>query len=76
MAIYGFVKPGASECSVALSWVLKFCVTKNVQNLKIKVYKTVILQVVRYGCETWSLTLGEEHRLRVFENSVEEDIWT
>jgi hypothetical protein len=40
------------------------------KNLKIKIYKTVILPVVLYGCETWSLTLGEEHRLRVFENSV------
>jgi hypothetical protein len=37
------------------------------RNLKIKVYKTVILPVVLYGCETWSLTLGEEHRLRAFE---------
>jgi hypothetical protein len=35
-----------------------------------KIYKTVILPVVLYGCETWSLTLGKEHRLRVFENSV------
>jgi hypothetical protein len=33
-------------------------------------YKTVILPVVLYGCETWSLTWGEEHRLRVFENRV------
>jgi sorting nexin-29 len=38
------------------------------KNLKSKIYKTVILPVVLYGCETWSLTLGEEHRLRVFEN--------
>jgi hypothetical protein len=38
--------------------------------MKIKLYKTVILPVVLYGCETWSLTLGEEHRLRVFENRV------
>jgi hypothetical protein len=38
------------------------------KHLKIKIYKTVILPVVLYGCETWSLTLGEEHRLRVFEN--------
>jgi hypothetical protein len=37
------------------------------KNLKIKIYKIVILPVVLYGCETWSLTLGEEHRLRVFE---------
>jgi hypothetical protein len=41
-----------------------------IKNLQIKVYKTVILPVVLYGCETWSLTLGEEHRLRVFENRV------
>jgi hypothetical protein len=40
------------------------------KNLKIKIYKTVILPVVLYGCETWSLTLGEEHKLRVFENRV------
>jgi hypothetical protein len=40
------------------------------KNLKIKVYKTVILPVVLYGCETWSLTLREEHRLKVFENRV------
>jgi hypothetical protein len=40
------------------------------KNLKIKIYETVILPVVLYGCETWSLTLKEEHRLRVFENRV------
>jgi hypothetical protein len=40
------------------------------KNLKIKIYKTVILPVVLYGCKTWSLTLGEEHRLGVFENKV------
>jgi hypothetical protein len=33
-------------------------------------YKTIILPVVLYGCETWSLRLREEHRLRVFENRV------
>jgi hypothetical protein len=33
-------------------------------------YKTIILLVSLYGCETWSLTLREEHRLRVFENRV------
>ena len=36
--------------------------------LKIKIYRTIIFLVVLYGCETWSLTLREEHRLRVFEN--------
>ena len=39
-------------------------------NVKIKIYRTIILPVVLYGCETWSLTFGEEHRLRVFENRV------
>jgi len=40
------------------------------KNLKIKIYRTIILPVVLYGCETWSLTLREERRLRVFENRV------
>jgi hypothetical protein len=40
------------------------------RNLKVKIYKTIILPVVLYGCETWSLTLREEHRLKVFENRV------
>jgi hypothetical protein len=40
------------------------------KNTKIKIYRTIILSVVLYGCETWSLTLREEHRLRVFENRV------
>ena len=39
-----------------------------IQNLKIKIYRTIILAVVLYGCETWSLTLREERKLRVFEN--------
>ena len=40
------------------------------KNLNIKIYRTMILPVVLYGCETWSLTLRKEHRLRVFENRV------
>ena len=40
------------------------------KNLKKKTYRTIILPVVLYGCETWSLTLREERRLRVFENRV------
>jgi hypothetical protein len=40
------------------------------KNLKIRIYKTVILPLLLYGCETWSLTLREEHRLKVFENRV------
>jgi hypothetical protein len=38
--------------------------------VKIKIYKTIILPVVLYGCETLSLTLREEQRLKVFENRV------
>jgi len=38
------------------------------KNLKIKVHRTIILLTVLYGCETWSLTLREERRLKVFEN--------
>ncbi|KAJ4426655.1 hypothetical protein ANN_26453 [Periplaneta americana] len=40
------------------------------KNLKVRIYKTIILPVVLYGCETWTLTLREEHGLRVFENKV------
>jgi hypothetical protein len=40
------------------------------KNLKIKINRTVILPVVLYGCETWSVTLREENRLRVSENRV------
>jgi hypothetical protein len=40
------------------------------KNLKSRIYKTIILPVVLYGCETWSLALREEHGLRVFENKV------
>jgi hypothetical protein len=40
------------------------------KNTKIKIHRTIISHVVLYGCETWSLTLREERRLRVFENRV------
>jgi len=39
-----------------------------IQILKIKIYRTIILPVILYGCETWSLTMRKERRLRVFEN--------
>jgi hypothetical protein len=38
--------------------------------VKVRIYKTVILPVVLYGCETWSLTVREEHKLRMFEHIV------
>jgi hypothetical protein len=40
------------------------------RNVKVKIYKTITLPVALYGCETWSITLREEHRLGVFENRV------
>jgi hypothetical protein len=40
------------------------------RKVKVKIYKTIILPVVLFGCETWSVTLREEHRLRMFENGV------
>ena len=56
---------------------LKFLALRNIlssrllfKNLKIKIYRTIILPVVLYGCETSSLTLREERKLRVFENMV------
>jgi hypothetical protein len=39
-------------------------------NVKVKIYKTIIVPIILYGRETWSVTLREEHRLRVFENRV------
>jgi hypothetical protein len=47
--------------------VFQFAIQKNT---KIKIYRNIILPVVLNGCETWSLTLREKHRLRVFENRV------
>jgi sorting nexin-29 len=45
--------------------------------LKMRIYRMIILPMVLYGCETWSLKLREEHRLRVFENRVlRRIIWT
>jgi hypothetical protein len=40
------------------------------KNLKIRIYKTTLLNIVLYGCQTWYLTLRVEHRLRVFQNKV------
>jgi hypothetical protein len=55
-------------CYHSVQNILSSCLI--LKNLKIKIYKTVILPVVLYGCKTWSLTLRGEPRLRVFENSV------
>jgi hypothetical protein len=40
------------------------------KNVNIRIHENLILPVVLYGCETWTLTLREEHRLKVFENRV------
>jgi hypothetical protein len=56
-----------NACYHAVQNILSSGLSKNV---KITIYKTIILPVVLYGYGTWSLTLKEEHRLRVFENRV------
>jgi hypothetical protein len=45
------------------------------RNVKVKIYKTIILQFILYECEIWSLTLREEYRLRVYENRVLRNIF-
>jgi len=47
-----------------------FVLQVSIQNINIKIYKNIILPVVLYGCETWSLMMWEECRLRLHENSV------
>jgi hypothetical protein len=47
-----------------------FCLLVCCKNIQIRIYRNITLPVVLYGCETWSLTLREEHRLRVFEKRV------
>jgi hypothetical protein len=55
-------------CYHSVQSLLSSCLLS--RNLKVKIHKTIILPVVLYGCETWYLTLREEHRLRVFGNRV------
>jgi hypothetical protein len=57
------------ECLLSFS-PESFLFQSHIKKLNIKIYKTVILPVVLYGRETWSLTSREEHRLRIFENRV------
>jgi hypothetical protein len=56
----------ANTCYHSLQNLSSSCLLS--RNLTIIIYKAIILPVVLYGCETWSLTLREEHRLKVFEN--------
>jgi hypothetical protein len=62
------VRPFFSFLKDEMRWLLSSRLLS--KNLKIRIYKTIILPVVLYGCKTWSLTLREEHRLRVFGNRV------
>ena len=55
--------PAIIRCSI-------FCLPGCYPKIKIKVYRTIILSVVLYGRETWSLTLRKERKLRVFEDMV------
>jgi hypothetical protein len=57
-----------NACCYSVQNILSSCLLS--KSLKIRIYKTIILPLVLFGCETWSLTLREEHRLRVFENRV------
>ena len=55
-----------NACCHLLQYILSYSLLS--KNLKIKIYRTIILPLVLYGCETCSVTLREERRLRVFEN--------
>jgi sorting nexin-29 len=57
-----------NACYHSVQSLLSSCLLS--RNLKVKIYKTIILSVVLFVRETWFRTLGEEHRLRVFENRV------
>jgi hypothetical protein len=57
-----------NACYYSVQNLLSSCLIS--KNLKIKIYKSIIFPFVLYGCETWSLTWREEHRLRVFEKRV------
>ena len=62
-----------NTCAVLLLFTSSVCrkdASLLSKKLKIKIYRTIILPVVLYWCETWSLTLREERRLKVFENRV------
>jgi hypothetical protein len=57
-----------NACYHSVQNLLSSCLLSKI--IKIRIYKTIILLVVLYGCKTWSLILREGHRLRVFENRV------
>ena len=72
-----FPLPFISVRSLFCLWIFRIHSVQNLPScsllsisLKAKIYRIIILLVVLHGCETWSLTLREEHRLRVSENRV------
>ena len=67
-SFYGFISEIINACYHSVQKLLSSSLLS--KNLKIKIYRTIILPVVLYRCETLSLTLREEHKLRVFENRV------
>ena len=66
---YATLRLGRRQCYYSSQWEPPVLESK-VEMLKIKIYRTIIQPVVLNGCETWSLTLRKERRLRVFENRV------
>jgi hypothetical protein len=65
------IKSRLSQETLAIIRCGIFCLHRLLsKHLKIKVYRTIILPIILYGCETWSLTLREERKLRLFENMV------
>ena len=69
--VHGETKIGINSRNVFYHSVLKLSSSRMLhKNIRIKIYRTKILPVVLCGCETWSLLLRDEQRLRVFENRV------
>jgi hypothetical protein len=62
-----------NACYHSVQNLLSSCLLS--KNVKVRIYKTIILPVVLYRCETWSLTVREEHKLRVFKNRVQRRIF-
>ena len=69
-ASFGTPVEVVSSITVLKSGNASYCSVQVSKNIKIEIHRTIILSVVLYGCETWSHTMREEHRLRVFENWV------
>jgi hypothetical protein len=68
-------QPEVRECLLSIIQCRIFCLPVCYPKIKIKIYGTIILPVVLYKCESWSLTLREEHRLRMFKNKMLREIF-